>query len=1674
MRGGDRGPAGNRGGEKASWRRSGRGTPPPPTVAGRDVGHSGRGRRALLFRVSLLVTLALGLGFMLVQVLRREPARVVPLIVTAVTRSGPRLDTDPIPTMPNPYATEDVAWLSTRFGDPRASQNVRLFGRLEDQTGALSYQTEELVNGLTEALGHPSLKPGGPRGDMVAAFVTAHGMVHQGEPCLLMGDSVPEDPESWVSAESLFRAMLEATERGGSGTRVVLFLDATRGGRSWEWGVFEQDFNEGCATVLRKLGDDRLAVVVSADSGERSWIDPRAGRSLFVDSLVDVMSGGGDRNEDGELTLGEMTEFLREQVSLRAGAIWDAAQHPRLLTDWGSDWLFMHEPEPRPAPEVSPPDTADLEKSFARCETLWRRHRTLRGAPHPPLSTDPVRWAELERRLARLERLALAGRGYRDEFDNVASTCDRLLTRFEAGLPVAPGEPTERSLQRYLAGPAVTGTESEPSVDPAWRAAWDEKPVPDSVPKGITESQAVDLLVPWLESRRYDLASRGAAAALVANRFGGRTRLLETHLIRMLAAPDLRDVPAKSAASVMTSLRESRDAIWTDDIRGAFWVHAEIDEAERDRMAAVDRWLAQGSVAAGAPAWDDGELPKRYAKIRERGRIVSAAYQRRDAMLHEIPRVTETLLADAEAFVNQERSSPTSRLVARAISAAATLSDRLQTDDREPQSADWDRLAAAVAEADAATDALQARLAQRVESASGLRAADEAGLRQVDALLVGSGVSDPEARGALHRRLIELLNRDVGEVGRVDRADTARREPIAAEVTELIAIDGKPPWLAWLDSLAPDPDREPSTGETLDPATTFRTRIREFRSSPAGPDRDLSAILRTPAEQTRAGKPIAAVRRQLDELERQVRGRTILLGSSPPALTGVTTTRFAVDLQLALLLHAARTLDEFWCESVEGGPAFFTSAARRLMKPLIVDPELRLEPKVSGRDLRQLLAERRAAAEGGSTLRAEPVDRAAAPLYKLVAGQTLPLRLDDADRVPEGFAAVWSPDEGDASGLLGVGGTSDAATIEMKIPSDLPSDRQRLEVRTFFRGLRRPGGMSLRHLVDPEATVYRLPEHAAPEVVVSRDDPAPVPVVVVIDCSNSMNSPQGAPVARTRLGMARTAVRDFLAGHVDKGQITAGLVLFGHRFGWSLDEQSGNLVADGRDGEGLTRFKVFRMQGDTAQALTSKTLDSAAGENPNRDVESVIGLKRSPLSKDDFQDVVRLLDRVSAVGTTPTYQAVIEAYNMLGERDSGHVVVLTDGEPFLVGAGTREYGPRIDRLQRDFADRASTLHRQKPDVRLTFVNFKDRGESDDAVIRDLKRYFPQATFEPAIGGEELLDVLERSVRNPTAVWKRNAEPVSRRFDFAVPGRVDPWPPAGMRVEPGRPVRPAIPMEIEVDAGATGAAGGAAVASVRVEGGERFDLHLADGRLRHRPYAQLDLNVNARLELRGGDADRYDVFALLPDLNNNRGLTLPLVVQNRDPRAFTPRPVDAWVDLIGFNRDRPRGERVTYSISFPEYQSRQPVPVLLARVRDWPTWADRVQIRGWFRFVGPAAKRVDLSLDAPSDSESRQTLPDIDGVTFRVDRKRTDDGGVRVTVIEEYSADTSVHRLRLVTEPLPASAVVSHYPDEGVVERVFKFERPVEGLRVLVSDRAWIEEGAATNAESADSLPVDDR
>ncbi|MCA9137917.1 MAG: hypothetical protein KDB00_14195, partial [Planctomycetales bacterium] len=99
--------------QRAGWRKSNTRTVAATTT---EFGSRGRESRKLLFRVSMLSTLAIVLLALLVFVLYRTPDRDVPLIVSVVSRSGTRSNSDALFTAPNPFAQEDLELLRAWFG----------------------------------------------------------------------------------------------------------------------------------------------------------------------------------------------------------------------------------------------------------------------------------------------------------------------------------------------------------------------------------------------------------------------------------------------------------------------------------------------------------------------------------------------------------------------------------------------------------------------------------------------------------------------------------------------------------------------------------------------------------------------------------------------------------------------------------------------------------------------------------------------------------------------------------------------------------------------------------------------------------------------------------------------------------------------------------------------------------------------------------------------------------------------------------------------------------------------------------------------------------------------------------------------------------------------------------------------------------------------------------------------------------------------------------------------------------------------------------------------------------------------------------------------------------------------------------------------------------------------
>ena len=500
------------------------------------------------------------------------------------------------------------------------------------------------------------------------------------------------------------------------------------------------------------------------------------------------------------------------------------------------------------------------------------------------------------------------------------------------------------------------------------------------------------------------------------------------------------------------------------------------------------------------------------------------------------------------------------------------------------------------------------------------------------------------------------------------------------------------------------------------------------------------------------------------------------------------------------------------------------------------------------------------------------------------------------------------------------------------------------------------------------------------------------------------------------------------------------LIQFGHRYGWSQYEE-GDQIPQGLSpgdiipGRRLGGRQLYRVE-VAGQAVNDTELavdDAGANKNPNFDVEVVVPIGGLA---DRAGLVVNKVNNAFAIGVTPTYQAIFRAYKELG-NGPGHIIVLTDGAPFLSGVDNKKFLADLQNTARD-------------EVRLSIVTFATN--LNDAQKAEFKS-IPGTTLFPAGSAKneaQLLRVLQSAVSRKEFVWKHGGDTVSGSIqpDRYVAIDRDWWPPPERepRVAQGQPVRPPEEYRIEM----TDRIDGNPVrAALPVEGGEAFELRLQGDELVHVPFPR----ENPELEpLEGTGNELYAVLAWTPNRVNDRELSLRLVIENADPRRFTPRPSDVWIELTGSDARNIR--KVRFSISDCEFETPQPVPVLVCRV-DWPNWATRdVQIDAWMRFADPVAPRTELPLNRPD----RFTLDSVDSVDFLV-KTDSSEGDYQVSIIERHEPGVEFDRLRILLEPLPYEATTERYPEEWRVERVYKYRQRPASLRAYVTTKDQIIEGA---------------
>ncbi|WP_197231690.1 vWA domain-containing protein [Novipirellula artificiosorum] len=1588
---------------------------------------------------------------------RRSPDHDVPLIVAAVTQSAPRLPSDPLPVPPNPFAKEDAEYLQAWFNRD-ARQHVEFLSTVENQTGSMERAGNDSECRLLTAITDPltTAIAGGPGGDMIVLFVTAQGIVHQDQPYLLVGDSEPTSPSTWVSVEELLQSVQQALEtrretHATEKTRVVLFLDGTRGGPIWDWGKLDDSFTEAVGKVVDRESKNRIAVIVSSSEGERSWCDPRRGRSLFAKAIIASLTGSASTGNDRYITVGEIADDVRRQVSTDAQAIWDANQHPKLLSEHAASWRLIQKPEPVPSPVLPDVDVDQLKNVFEQVDRLWDRHNEIAKRTHPPLVTNPLAWGVLEKQLARLDQLALAGQAYESDRDRVIANCEKLLRELSNGssrIPKQEALPELQLVDYFGCEPAserlgATQERANQAIK-EFTAAWEKEPVPEKIQLAaeIDEQQLTEILWPWLIKKQFESNALTAAAGMldrVTVESNKPSRLVETYLIRLLSAPDLPQVGGIRANAIVESHRASRGALLTKDLRASFWIRQATTTLDFQRMRFTDAALGHGE-SGGAETQLSLLTTADYRKIHARGDMVSEAYQLRDQMLHEVPRIAETLLWDVGAFGQQEASRVSAKLIQDAIDKVRCLAARLRLkdavnhlgmiDDRSFAQINDARMAA-----DVAMDRLSLRLKERVDEIRGTKASDERGLRQAVALLQGSGVRDALQRAGIHQRLVEMIGNNQLDLTATESPESPTRIPESngpwqQQLQESVRIENQHAWVHWLDQTqdltcpeaAPTPtDKEetPASSASLSSeGVLLRNKIVELGNQ------DFGNVSGRPEELSSSGERLASVRQDIDDQETQLRCQTVILSDRPKSMQRAIEQRFELDLQLFVMEQAARTLRERWCEAREGEEPFFVQATDRLLGIKAFKP---LPPILDGSDLQQRLADANQAATENATLNASPTERSEQrPLLRQVSGKAVTFQLPAPRILPPGDVSVWTNQDSERLSLDEA--ANESLTTSFTVSDDISSVDDTFVVESFFRGLRRRGGLTFRRIRDPQTVLFELPHYGPPTAFVQAAQQDAEKIVLVFDCSGSMDI--------NKLDAARGAVKQFLKSLPAKTRV--GMVLFGHRYGWvqtvGADGKKDIMVRDEVDPK---RYQAYTIRGGQKVRLASIRVDDrSASHNPNFDVEAKVDL--APLEDARLQLLVSELDNLSAVGVTPTYQAINKAYGMLGLGD-GRIIVVTDGVPFCVGVETAS-----------FRDQAVANRASYPNVNLHIVNFANTNPQ-----ADLNLAFPNCVVK-AKDGDELIDKLQNLRFRPQSVWKRDGRIQSEEVELGSTMVLDQWPPPRQGNLKGQPVRPALPYEIEAQTSETETAS----TEVRVEGGEAFVLQLRGGRLAHVPFPRR-LNVFRELEVDGSDSNRYSVIALPPDVNNNRKLTLKLVIENTSSESFTPRPSDVWIDLVGVDAERRR--TISYSINQQEFEVSRGVPVLVCRVDDWPDWANNVHIEAWLRFGDPEASREPL----PLRSESSVALDSVPGVSFRVERQR--EPKLQLSITETYAADSPVKSVRLLSQPLPNRQTTRVYPKEGVVEEVLEYDRPPENLEVFVTKRGEITDSAPVHARGSISI-----
>jgi hypothetical protein len=730
------------------------------------------------------------------------------------------------------------------------------------------------------------------------------------------------------------------------------------------------------------------------------------------------------------------------------------------------------------------------------------------------------------------------------------------------------------------------------------------------------------------------------------------------------------------------------------------------------------------------------------------------------------------------------------------------------------------------------------------------------------------------------------------------------------------------------------------------------------------------------------------------------------------------------------------TLQEFWGGVEPDEPVYCFQKARVLLDA--AEEMVRNNEVVFGDAERSRLAARiesLATLGGGfANLELSP-NRLILPAATGVAPPRNKATLTARANVPEGLAAMWLSESVDGRPLelldSGAGNGSRSASartvasrtgVRVTVPAvetswqlDAAAARSLelnrtavLDLTAWYRGHRMVVGLPVAAAAASRKTEWQASPPLAPRVTVRGDLPQAQAVAIVFDCSGSMG--ERLADGRTRLDAGRAAVAELLDSISKTGRWDVSLWLYGHRTRWSRDK-------DGKYVAGLTPAGV-----------AAKAAAGRSGEPftlvPGDDVEQVLPMQ--PLTPAVVARIGMTLSLLEPGGETPLYLAISEALktDFDGGRTDvpGHVLVVTDGANDQTGGRYVTASGVEDQLARKNGRRRTPLR-----IDVVGFGFSPRGADRASRMDDIRNLATGSggRFYEAAGADSLARSLRESMR--VIRWRvRGADaprdsvslgasltlppPLvgrSQAYEAALESGVNP-PRRGFVTEGGE--------AIEIFVGG----GGRNLDFRRYDGGTEQGLRDSRTNLFAPSDPQRQFFVGAHLASRSGDTVRF-----------------PLSIQNANATEFSPRPVEAWVEIAPRSSAGAQGAPfVFYDLSF---QPNRPVPVLDLAAENWPRSADRAEIRGWFRFTKTPPDVAAALSDLTPGRERRLELAGLPGVEIRVTLTPAEAADhVKLSVVETQVAN-GAERLpcvRVCVAPGCLRAVHIVEPETGRVRHEF--------------------------------------